>query len=147
MSKEELKAWRDVLVKYPNIFILSDEIYEKINYSAAHCSLAEYPELQERIAVINGMSKGYAMTGWRMGYLAGPKALVAACDKIQGLMTSGASSVSQMASVMALEGPQDSVEHMKTCLRSAETHFIPPFRKSLTYLVTCPMERFICFPM
>ena len=123
MSKEELKAWRDVLVKYPNIFILSDEIYEKINYSAAHCSLAEYPELQDRIAVINGMSKGYAMTGWRMGYLAGPKALVAACDKIQGLMTSGASSVSQMASVTALEGLQDSVEHMKNVFEKRRNAF------------------------
>lgn len=123
MNKEELKAWRDVLVKYPQIFILSDEIYEKINYSAAHCSLAEYPELQDRIAVINGMSKGYAMTGWRMGYLAGPTTLVSACDKIQGLMTSGASSVSQMASVTALNGPQESVEHMKSVFEKRRNAF------------------------
>jgi len=103
MSELELLAWKNVLIKYPNIFILSDEIYEKINYAGKHCSLASYPELEGRIAVINGMSKGYAMTGWRMGYLAGPKELVQACDKIQGLMTSGASSVSQMASVAALK--------------------------------------------
>ncbi|MFM7638385.1 MAG: pyridoxal phosphate-dependent aminotransferase [Bacteroidota bacterium] len=123
MSKEELKAWRDVLVKYPNIFILSDEIYEKINYSGSHNSLAEYIELQDRIAVINGLSKGYAMTGWRMGYLAGPTALVSACDKIQGLMTSGASSVSQMASVEALEGPQDSVAQMKAVFEKRRNAF------------------------
>ena len=143
MSKEELKAWRDVLVKYPNIFILSDEIYEKINYSAAHCSLAEYPELQDRIAVINGMSKGYAMTGWRMGYLAGPKALVAACDKIQGLMTSGASSVSQMASVTALEGLQDSVEHMKNVLgnvgliQTCRFHFVQSSTPNFGRIIRC----------
>lgn len=113
MSESELLAWKNVLIKYPNIFILSDEIYEKINYAGKHHSLASYPELEGRIAVINGMSKGYAMTGWRMGYLAGPKELVQACDKIQGLMTSGASSVSQMASVAALNGPQDEVEVMR----------------------------------
>lgn len=146
MSKEELKAWRDVLVKYPNIFILSDEIYEKINYSAAHCSLAEYPELQERIAVINGMSKGYAMTGWRMGYLAGPKALVAACDKIQGLMTSGASSVSQMASVMALEGPQDSVEHMKNVFEKRRNAFHSALSQIPNLPCNLPDGAFYLFP-
>ncbi|MEY4627511.1 MAG: hypothetical protein RL003_1483 [Bacteroidota bacterium] len=146
MSKEELKAWRDVLVKYPNIFILSDEIYEKINYSAAHCSLAEYPELQERIAVINGMSKGYAMTGWRMGYLAGPKALVAACDKIQGLMTSGASSVSQMASVMALEGPQDSVEHMKNVFERRRNAFHSALSQIPNLPCNLPDGAFYLFP-
>ena len=146
MSKEELKAWRDVLVKYPNIFILSDEIYEKINYSAAHCSLAEYPELQERIAVINGMSKGYAMTGWRMGYLAGPKALVAACDKIQGLMTSGASSVSQMASVMALEGTQDSVEHMKNVFERRRNAFHSALSQIPNLPCNLPDGAFYLFP-
>ncbi len=146
MNKEEIKAWRDVLVKHPNIFILSDEIYEKINYSAAHCSLAEYPELQERIAVINGMSKGYAMTGWRMGYLAGPKALVAACDKIQGLMTSGASSVSQMASVMALEGPQDSVEQMKNVFEKRRNAFHSALSQIPNLPCNLPDGAFYLFP-
>jgi aspartate aminotransferase len=146
MSKEELKAWRDVLVKYPNIFILSDEIYEKINYSAAHCSLAEYPELHDRIAVINGMSKGYAMTGWRMGYLAGPKALVAACDKIQGLMTSGASSVSQMASVTALEGSQDSVEHMKNVFEKRRNAFHSALAQIPNLPCNLPDGAFYLFP-
>lgn len=123
MNETELKAWKDVLVKHPNIFILSDEIYEKINYAGKHCSLAEYPELSGRIAVINGLSKGYAMTGWRMGYLAGPKELVVACDKIQGLMTSGANSVAQMASVTAFEGPQDTVLHMKNVFEKRRNAF------------------------
>ena len=123
MSESELLAWKNVLIKHPNIFILSDEIYEKINYAGKHCSLASYPELEGRIAVINGMSKGYAMTGWRMGYLAGPKELVQACDKIQGLMTSGASSVSQMASVAALNGPQDEVEVMRNTFEKRRNIF------------------------
>ena len=123
MSESELLAWKNVLIKHPNIFILSDEIYEKINYAGKHHSLASYPELEGRIAVINGMSKGYAMTGWRMGYLAGPKELVQACDKIQGLMTSGASSVSQMASVAALNGPQDEVEVMRNTFEKRRNIF------------------------
>ena len=123
MSESELLAWKNVLIKHPNIFILSDEIYEKINYAGKHYSLASYPELEGRIAVINGMSKGYAMTGWRMGYMAGPKELVQACDKIQGLMTSGASSVSQMASVAALNGPQDEVEVMRNTFEKRRNIF------------------------
>lgn len=123
MSESELLYWKNVLIKYPHIFILSDEIYEKINYAGKHHSLASYPELEGRIAVINGMSKGYAMTGWRMGYLAGPKELVQACDKIQGLMTSGASSVSQMASVAALNGPQDEVEVMRNTFEKRRNIF------------------------
>jgi len=123
MSESELEEWKDVLVKHPDVFILSDEIYEKINYTDKHYSLASYPELEGRIAVINGMSKGYAMTGWRMGYLAGPKELVQACDKIQGLMTSGASSVSQMASVTALNGPQDDVEVMRKTFENRRNKF------------------------
>ncbi len=123
MSESELLDWKNVLIKYPHIFILSDEIYEKINYAGKHHSLASYPELEGRIAVINGMSKGYAMTGWRMGYLAGPKELVQACDKIQGLMTSGASSVSQMASVAALNGPQDEVEVMRNTFEKRRNIF------------------------
>lgn len=146
MSKAELAAWRDVLVKHPNIFILSDEIYEKINYSAAHCSLAEYPELFDRIAVINGLSKGYAMTGWRMGYLAGPKELVAACDKIQGLMTSGASSVSQMASVAALEGSQDCVLEMKEVFEQRRNTFHAALSSIPNLPCNLPDGAFYLFP-
>jgi len=146
MSESELLAWKNVLIKYPNIFILSDEIYEKINYAGKHCSLASYPELEGRIAVINGMSKGYAMTGWRMGYLAGPKELVQACDKIQGLMTSGASSVSQMASVAALDGPQDEVEVMRTTFEKRRNIF----HTALSLIPNLPCNRpdgaFYLFP-
>jgi aspartate aminotransferase len=146
LSRAEIEAWKDVLVKYPHIFILSDEIYEKINYSAAHCSLAEYPELKDRIAVINGLSKGYAMTGWRMGYLAGPKELIAACDKIQGLMTSGASSVSQMASVIALEGPQDCVLDMKNVFEQRRNTFHAALSSIPNLPCNLPDGAFYLFP-
>jgi aspartate aminotransferase len=114
MSYVELEAWVKVLEKHPNIFVLSDEIYEKINYVDRHYSIAEFPSMKGRVAVINGLSKGYAMTGWRIGYLAGPADLVKACDKIQGLITSGANSVAQAAGVEALNGNQDSVAEMKS---------------------------------
>lgn len=114
MSHAELEAWVKVLEKHPNIFVLSDEIYEKINYVDRHYSIAEFPSMKGRVAVINGLSKGYAMTGWRIGYLAGPADLVKACDKIQGLITSGANSVAQAAGVEALNGNQDSVAEMKS---------------------------------
>ena len=114
MSFEELTDWVKVLEKHPNIFVLSDEIYEKINYVNRHFSIAEFESMKGRVAVINGLSKGYAMTGWRIGYLAGPLDLVKACDKIQGLITSGPNSVAQAAGVEALNGNQDSVEMMRT---------------------------------
>ena len=146
LSRAEIEAWKDVLVKHPHIFILSDEIYEKINYAGKHCSLAEYPELKDRIAVINGLSKGYAMTGWRMGYLAGPKELVAACDKIQGLMTSGASSVSQMASVTALEGPQDCVIDMKNVFEQRRNTFHAALSSIPNLPCNLPDGAFYLFP-
>ena len=113
MSQGELASWVKVLEKYPDIFILSDEIYEKINYVGKHVSIASFPSMKNRVAVINGLSKGYAMTGWRIGYLAGPVELVKACEKIQGLYTSGANSVAQAAGIEALTGNQDSVESMR----------------------------------
>ncbi len=112
LNYTELYDWVQVLRDYPNIAIISDEIYEKINYHGPHISIASFPEVFDKTIVINGMSKGYAMTGWRMGYIAAPENVVKACEKIQGLMTSGANSVAQMASIEALNGPQDSVIEM-----------------------------------
>ena len=112
-SYDELKAITEVLKKHPQVFVISDEIYEKINYCAPHVSIASFPGMKERTAVVNGLAKGYAMTGWRIGYLAGPTWLVSACEKMQGLFTSGANSISQMAGIAALEGDQQPVEDMR----------------------------------
>jgi aspartate aminotransferase len=113
-SKNELESIVAVLQKHPNVFVISDEIYERINYAGEHVSIASFPGMQEKTAVVNGLAKGFAMTGWRIGYLAGPKWLVSACERMQGLFTSGASSVSQMAGIAALNGDQKPVEEMRS---------------------------------
>lgn len=101
-SKEELAALAEVFKRYPDCVIISDEIYEYINYTGKHESIAQFTALQDRVAIVNGMSKGFAMTGWRLGYMAGPKDLVQACEKLQGQFTSGTSSITQRASIAAL---------------------------------------------
>ena len=115
--KEELDSIAEVLRRHPQIFIISDEIYERINYGIGHTSIASLPGMFERTAVVNGLAKGFAMTGWRIGYLAGPKWLVSACEKMQGLFTSGASSVSQMAGIAALEGDEKPLLEMTRIFR------------------------------
>ena len=108
----ELEAIANVVAKYPHITIISDEIYEYINYDGKHTSIAEFPQVYEQTAVINGMSKAFAMTGWRIGYSACPTWLAAACEKIQGQMTSGANSMAQKASVTALKTPYSEYQFM-----------------------------------
>ena len=87
-SKEELKSLAEVLAKYPNIFVISDEIYEHINYVGKHESIAQFEEIRDRVIIVNGVSKGYAMTGWRIGWIAGPKWIASACNMLQGQYTS-----------------------------------------------------------
>lgn len=101
-SREELASLVEVFVKYPQITIMSDEIYEYTNYVGANVSIAEFPEVKDRVAIINGLSKGYAMTGYRLGYMAANLDIVKACDKIQGQMTSGTNAATQQAAVVAL---------------------------------------------
>ena len=95
------------------MFVISDEIYEHINFIGGHQSLAQFPQLKDQIAVINGVSKAYAMTGWRIGFMAGPEWLAKACGKLQGQYTSGTCSVAQKAAQVAFDGPQDDVESMR----------------------------------
>lgn len=101
-SKEELKGLVDVFLKYPNILIISDEIYEYINFVGKHESIASFDSIKERVILINGLSKGFAMTGWRLGYVAADIAIVKACEKLQGQITSGTCSITQKAAVVAL---------------------------------------------
>ncbi len=97
--------------------MISDEIYEHINFVGNHVSIAEFPGMMERTVVVNGVSKGYAMTGWRIGYLGGPLWIAKACNKLQGQMTSGATSVAQRAALAALEGDQACVSEMNAAFR------------------------------
>lgn len=112
-SKAELKGLADVLAKYPNIIIISDEIYEHINYTGKHESIAQFENIRERVVIINGVSKAYAMTGWRLGWMAAPQWIAAACNKLQGQYTSGASSIAQKAAEAAYLGEQQCVENMR----------------------------------
>jgi aspartate aminotransferase len=101
-SKEELKGLVDVLMKHPRVFVISDEIYEHINYVGKHVSVAEFPEIKERCVIINGVSKAFAMTGYRIGYMGAPVWLTKACSKLQGQMTTNASTIAQRAAIVAL---------------------------------------------
>lgn len=111
-TKEELYALAKVLEKHPSVIIISDEIYEYINYEGKHESIAQFPEVFDQTVTINGVSKSYAMTGWRIGYLGGPKWLTDACDKIQGQMTSGANCIAQKASITAIEADPSVINYM-----------------------------------
>lgn len=111
-SREELAGMAAVFEKHPQILIISDEIYEYINYDGQHESITQFESVRDRVAVINGVSKGYAMTGWRIGYLAGPLWLAKACQKLQGQYTSGASSIAQKASIAGLLGDQSVIGNM-----------------------------------
>jgi aspartate aminotransferase len=103
-TKEELAEFAAIIARHPDIYVVSDEIYEHINFSGKHESIASFPAIHDRVVLINGVSKAYAMTGWRVGYLAAAPWIVKACSKLQGQFTSGASSIAQKASVAALSG-------------------------------------------
>jgi len=145
-SKEELKALVDVFVKYPDIVIMSDEIYEHINYVGAHESIAQFAEIKDRVVVINGVSKGYAMTGWRIGYIAAPLWIAKACGKLQGQMTSGASSVAQMASVAALEGDQSTTVSMRNAFHKRRDLALAQLKEIPGFEIREPKGAFYLFP-
>lgn len=117
-SREEMQALVNVLVKHPRIFIIADEIYEHINFVGGHVSIAQFPEIKERCVIINGVSKGYAMTGYRIGYMGGPAWLAKACTKLQGQMTTNASTIAQRAAITALNADNaPTIEMNKAFLR------------------------------
>tara|TARA_B100000497_G_scaffold8183_1_gene8628 strand:- start:899 stop:2086 length:1188 start_codon:yes stop_codon:yes gene_type:complete len=111
-SKSELRALADVLVKYPNIYVVSDEIYEHINFIGGHASMAEFNDMYDRTITINGVSKAFAMTGWRIGFLGGPEPIARACNKMQGQITSGANCIAQRAVITALEADPSKIQYM-----------------------------------
>ncbi|MFC2186984.1 pyridoxal phosphate-dependent aminotransferase [Fulvivirgaceae bacterium LMO-SS25] len=103
-SKDELKAIAQVMSKHPNVFIIADEIYEHINFSGKHISIGTFPEVKDQVITVNGFSKGFAMTGWRVGYVSAPVSIAKACEKIQGQFTSGICSIAQRAALAAISG-------------------------------------------
>lgn len=111
-SKEELRGLADVLKKYPNIIVVSDEIYEHINFSGQHASMAQFDDMYDRTVTVNGVSKAFAMTGWRIGYIGGPEKIARACNKMQGQITSGANCIAQRAVITALTESPSKVQFM-----------------------------------
>lgn len=111
-SKEELRALADVLVKHPNIIVISDEIYEHINYTAGHVSMAAFDDMFDRTVTVNGVSKAFSMTGWRIGYIGAPEYIARACNKMQGQVTSGANCIAQRATIAALESDPNRIQYM-----------------------------------
>lgn len=123
-SKDELAALAEVFKKHPQIFIISDEIYEYINYVGKHESIAQFSELKDRIIIINGLSKGFAMTGYRLGFIAANPTIVKACEKLQGQFTSGATAVTQRAAITALTAPLDTTWQMLTEFKARKKRVI-----------------------
>ena len=111
-SKEELRGLADVLQKYPNIIVVSDEIYEHINFVREHASMAQFPDMYNRTVTVNGVSKAFAMTGWRIGYIGAPEWIAKACNKMQGQVTSGANCIAQRAVITALNEPPSRIKYM-----------------------------------
>ncbi len=145
-SKAELTALAEVFKRHPQVAIVSDEIYEYINYNSKHESIAQFPELKDRVMVINGMSKGFAMTGWRLGYMAGPKAVVQACEKLQGQFTSGVNSIAQRASITALLSDLTPTYEMVTAFRERRDYVISELQSMPGIKINMPDGAFYAFP-
>jgi aspartate aminotransferase len=145
-SKAELRALADVLLKHPRILVISDEIYEHINFIGGHETIAQFADMKERSIVINGVSKAYAMTGWRIGYMAGPLWLAKACDKLQGQMTTGATTIAQKAATAALAGDQSCVSEMNKAFKRRKELIVKLVRDIPGIKVYDPEGAFYVFP-
>ncbi len=145
-SKEELKGLADVILSHDNLYVLADEIYEHINYVGHHESIAQFPGMKERSIIVNGVSKAYAMTGWRIGYIAAPEWIVKGCNKLQGQYTSGPCSVSQKAAEAAYTLPQDCVETMRQAFERRRDLIVSLAKDIPGLEVNQPQGAFYLFP-
>lgn len=145
-SREELAGLAEVIARYPNIIVIADEIYEHINYVGAHQSIAQFPEIKDRVVVVNGVSKAYAMTGWRIGFIAAPLWIAKACNKLQGQYTSGASSIAQKAAVAAFSGDQTCVEEMRKAFLRRRDLVIKLCKEIPGIKLNVPQGAFYLFP-
>lgn len=143
---DELKAFAEILAERNDIIILSDEIYEFINFGAKHVSIGAFDEVKDQTVTINGFSKGFAMTGWRLGYIGAPEWIAKACAKIQGQFTSGASAFGQMAAAHALNSPLDTTHAMKDTYLKRRDMMIDLLEQIPLFLVNRPPGAFYIFP-
>ncbi len=145
-SENELEGLAEVLRKYPQITVIADEIYEHINYIGKHHSLAQIADMKDRTVIVNGVSKAYAMTGWRIGFIAGPEWIVKACNKLQGQYTSGPCSVSQKAAEAAYTGTQAPVEEMRKAFERRRDLIVKLAKEVPGFEVNVPEGAFYLFP-
>ena len=145
-SKEELRALAQVVLAHENLYVLADEIYEHINYKGHHESIAQFDGMKERCIVVNGVSKAYAMTGWRIGYIAAPEWIAKGCNKLQGQYTSGPCSVSQQAAVAAYEADQACVEEMRKAFERRRDLIVQLAKEIPGLEVNVPEGAFYLFP-
>ena len=145
-SKEELRALADVLVKYPNIIVISDEIYEHINFTEIHASMATFEDMYDRTVVVNGVSKAYSMTGWRIGYIGGPEWIARACNKMQGQITSGANCIAQRATITALESSPSKIQFMVDAFKERRTLILGLLAEIPGFKTNIPQGAFYIFP-
>lgn len=143
---DELNGLAEVLAKYPNILILADEIYEHINFTNEIHSIYEFENVRDRVIIINGVSKAYAMTGWRIGYVAAPLEIAKAINKLQGQYTSGASSIAQKAAEAAYRGPQQCISDMREAFRRRRDLIVELAKEIPGWKTNCPEGAFYLFP-
>jgi aspartate aminotransferase len=145
-NKEELRALADVVKRHEHIIVIADEIYEYINFSGKHESMAAFDDVKDRVVTVNGFSKGFAMTGWRVGYLAAPKWLADACDKMQGQVTSGTCSIAQRAAITALEGDMEPTYKMAEAYRRRRDMVLDIMKDIPGFKTYVPEGAFYIFP-
>ena len=145
-SAAELEALKDVLLKHERVMVIADEIYKHINYVGAHASMAQFADIKDRVVIVNGVSKAYAMTGWRIGFIAAPEWVVKGCNKLQGQYTSGPCSVSQKAAEAAYTGSQECVETMRQAFERRRDLIVSLAREIPGLEVNNPQGAFYLFP-
>ena len=145
-SEQEYIALSKILEKYPNIYILSDEIYEHINYGIPHFSFARIPSMYERTITVNGLAKAFAMTGWRIGYIGAPSWIAKACTKIQGQITSGTNCIAQRAAIAALDAPVEKIQYMVEEFKSRRELIIELLSEIKGFKLNEPKGAFYVFP-
>ncbi len=145
-SKEELAALAEVLAKHERVIVIADEIYEHINYIGKHESIAQFESIKDRVVIVNGVSKAYAMTGWRIGFIAGPEWIVKGVNKLQGQYTSGPCSVSQKAAEAAYTGTQEPVETMRKAFERRRDLIVKLAKEIPGFEVNFPQGAFYLFP-
>jgi len=145
-TKEELEELAEVFERHPNVYIISDEIYEHINFSGKHESIAQFENIRSRVIVVNGVSKGFCMTGWRLGFMAADKNIAKACSKLQGQFTSGASSISQRAALEAVLTNPDETKHMLAKFKERRDMVLDMLKDIPKMKTNIPQGAFYIFP-